>query len=412
MPEYLAPGVYVEEIDTGAKPIEGVSTSTCGMVGVAERGPVDVPVLVTSVGEYARWFGGLLRAGDDYGEPPVPAARDRGLLHQRRQAGLRRARARRVGDQGRSALFDRGDDATAIAPGCSAPRGRAPAPRAAQPSLIALDSTGLVANDWVRVGDGSDAEYHQLLGAPGAETVHGPGRPAAGAHARRRPSRCTTAPGRWRPRSPSQRRPSAATKGSCVRGPNADVDALVNEAQLLAGDIVLEIGAVGAAEFRLAREVSEVTVVSAHQNDGAGSGWTPRSRRPTRRGGVLSRITLGGTGRRQPSPAPWPAAPWCSSTPRAPSSPTPRGWSSSATGRPARCAASGHCPRSRSPPGVAEALDAGTLVEVVALARERKTIGGHARERHRSTLQRGRGRRAGAPGSRSGRRHRLRSPSW
>ena len=30
MPEYLAPGVYVEEIDTGAKPIEGVSTSTCG----------------------------------------------------------------------------------------------------------------------------------------------------------------------------------------------------------------------------------------------------------------------------------------------------------------------------------------------------------------------------------------------
>src|SRR5688500_1232280 len=66
MPEYLAPGVYVEEVDTGAKPIEGVSTSTCGMVGVAERGPVDVPVLVTSVGEYARWYGGQLRAGDQY----------------------------------------------------------------------------------------------------------------------------------------------------------------------------------------------------------------------------------------------------------------------------------------------------------------------------------------------------------
>ena len=26
MPEYLAPGVYVEEIDTGSKPIEGVSS--------------------------------------------------------------------------------------------------------------------------------------------------------------------------------------------------------------------------------------------------------------------------------------------------------------------------------------------------------------------------------------------------
>ena len=45
MPEYLAPAVYVEEIDTGNKPIEGVSTSTAGMIGVTERGPVNVPIL-------------------------------------------------------------------------------------------------------------------------------------------------------------------------------------------------------------------------------------------------------------------------------------------------------------------------------------------------------------------------------
>ncbi len=38
MPEYLYPGVYVEEIDTGNKPIEGVSTSTAGFLGIAERG--------------------------------------------------------------------------------------------------------------------------------------------------------------------------------------------------------------------------------------------------------------------------------------------------------------------------------------------------------------------------------------
>src|SRR6266700_320327 len=57
MPEYLAPGVYIEEIDTGNKPIEGVSTSTAGMLGVTERGPVTVPILVTSYGEYTRWFG-------------------------------------------------------------------------------------------------------------------------------------------------------------------------------------------------------------------------------------------------------------------------------------------------------------------------------------------------------------------
>src|SRR3954469_6412909 len=67
MPEYLAPGVYVEEVDTGAKPIEGVSTSTCGVVGVTERGPANVPVLVTSVGDYVHWFGGRLSA-ELYGE--------------------------------------------------------------------------------------------------------------------------------------------------------------------------------------------------------------------------------------------------------------------------------------------------------------------------------------------------------
>jgi Bacteriophage tail sheath protein len=57
MPEYLSPGVYVEEIPSGSKPIEGVSTSTAGFLGVAERGP-EAPVLVTSWLEYQRWFGG------------------------------------------------------------------------------------------------------------------------------------------------------------------------------------------------------------------------------------------------------------------------------------------------------------------------------------------------------------------
>jgi len=59
MPEYLSPGVYVEEVDTGNKPIEGVATSTVGFIGVAERGPND-PVLITSFGEYMRSFGGYV----------------------------------------------------------------------------------------------------------------------------------------------------------------------------------------------------------------------------------------------------------------------------------------------------------------------------------------------------------------
>lgn len=57
MPEYLSPGVYIEEVSTGPRPIEGVSTSTTAMLGPTERGP-EYPVLVTSWLEYQRWFGG------------------------------------------------------------------------------------------------------------------------------------------------------------------------------------------------------------------------------------------------------------------------------------------------------------------------------------------------------------------
>jgi phage tail sheath protein FI len=56
MPEYLSPGVYVEEIEIGAKPIEGASTSTAGFLGEAERGPT-LPRLVTSWLEYQRLYG-------------------------------------------------------------------------------------------------------------------------------------------------------------------------------------------------------------------------------------------------------------------------------------------------------------------------------------------------------------------
>ena len=58
MPEYLAPGVYVEEIERGPKPIEGVATSTAAFLGATERGP-SRPRLVTSYSEYLRYFGGI-----------------------------------------------------------------------------------------------------------------------------------------------------------------------------------------------------------------------------------------------------------------------------------------------------------------------------------------------------------------
>jgi hypothetical protein len=61
MPEYLTPGVYIEEFEIGAKPIEGVSTSTAGFLGVAEMGPAEgLPELVTSFSQFQRIFGSYL----------------------------------------------------------------------------------------------------------------------------------------------------------------------------------------------------------------------------------------------------------------------------------------------------------------------------------------------------------------
>ena len=59
MPEYLSPGVYVEEVSTGPKPIEGVSTSVAGFLGPTERGPEEI-LYITSWLEFTRWYGGHL----------------------------------------------------------------------------------------------------------------------------------------------------------------------------------------------------------------------------------------------------------------------------------------------------------------------------------------------------------------
>jgi hypothetical protein len=67
MPEYLAPGVYIEEVSFRSKSIEGVPTSTTGFAGMTRTGPVQYPSgpapteprLVTSFTEFERIYGGL-----------------------------------------------------------------------------------------------------------------------------------------------------------------------------------------------------------------------------------------------------------------------------------------------------------------------------------------------------------------
>lgn len=58
MPEYLAPGVYVEEVSFRSKSIEGVGTTTTGFVGPTRYGPVNLePDVITSLGEFERVYG-------------------------------------------------------------------------------------------------------------------------------------------------------------------------------------------------------------------------------------------------------------------------------------------------------------------------------------------------------------------
>ena len=57
---YLSPGVYVEEVSSGSKPIEAAGTAVAAFVGFAEVGPVNQPVLVTNWTQFVSTFGGFV----------------------------------------------------------------------------------------------------------------------------------------------------------------------------------------------------------------------------------------------------------------------------------------------------------------------------------------------------------------
>jgi uncharacterized protein len=57
MPTYLTPGVYVEEIPSQSKPIEGVGTSIAAFVGMTPGGPTNTPMRISNWTQFARIFG-------------------------------------------------------------------------------------------------------------------------------------------------------------------------------------------------------------------------------------------------------------------------------------------------------------------------------------------------------------------
>src|SRR6202011_3512295 len=68
---YLSPGVYIEEVDRGSKPIEAVGTSTAAFIGESSVGPTNEAELITNWAQYTRTFGDFshstLLAHADYG---------------------------------------------------------------------------------------------------------------------------------------------------------------------------------------------------------------------------------------------------------------------------------------------------------------------------------------------------------
>ncbi|MEN3359158.1 MAG: uncharacterized protein V7637_3140 [Mycobacteriales bacterium] len=57
MPNYRSPGVYVEEVQSGSRPIEGVGTAITAFVGITADGPYNRPIKVTNWGQYVKTFG-------------------------------------------------------------------------------------------------------------------------------------------------------------------------------------------------------------------------------------------------------------------------------------------------------------------------------------------------------------------
>ncbi len=70
MPQYLSPGVYVEEVDSGSAPIVGVSTSIAGFVGQVKANEGKPIVMPEIPGQFEKDAAGQLTLGPD--GKPIP----------------------------------------------------------------------------------------------------------------------------------------------------------------------------------------------------------------------------------------------------------------------------------------------------------------------------------------------------
>jgi len=62
---YLSPGVYVEEVDRGSKPIEAVGTNTVGFLGESSKGPTGEAILITNWSQFVKTYGDFKECSRD-----------------------------------------------------------------------------------------------------------------------------------------------------------------------------------------------------------------------------------------------------------------------------------------------------------------------------------------------------------
>jgi phage tail sheath protein FI len=184
MPSYLAPGVYVEEIETGPTPIEGVSTSTAGVVGMTERGPVNVPILITSSGDFSRYFGGLLDIADFGQHCYLPHAINGFFTNGGQLAYVVRVLPPEAAPAARI-MYDRGT-ATGLATVLLQKAAQGTGTAATEPVYLlgTQSNPALAAGQTLRIGDGSRAEYLTIDTVTANAQRHVPlDRPLVRAHA-------------------------------------------------------------------------------------------------------------------------------------------------------------------------------------------------------------------------------------
>ncbi|MCC7052812.1 MAG: phage tail sheath subtilisin-like domain-containing protein [Gemmatimonadaceae bacterium] len=254
MPEYLSPAVYVEEVDTGSKPIEGVSTSTAGMVGVTERGPVNVPILVTSMGEFTRWFGEPLGDVEFRNANGFHCYLPHAVQGFFTNGGKRVYVTRVLRDDARAsvaALFDRGGPASVASRLLRSTRAGT-GTLVNQPLVSILAPAALAAGDAIRIGNGSQSEYRTLAANPVASTHVALSFPLAHAHDAGTPitdvARLLLAPF-TAPCTLAAATPAGTATVTLTEG-------VAGEAAFLAAGQVLEFGAAADAEHRRIERLS------------------------------------------------------------------------------------------------------------------------------------------------------------